>query len=147
LAFRSLLPEALMPRLKTWPSRFAALVDEVRARPFAWGSHDCCLWAASAVLALTGNDPGADLRHTYFTGRAAARILVHIGGLEGAGSRTGPSIELGMATVGDVGLVTWPDGTRSLAVRSMTTWMVAGEHGLAHLPLEAASQAWGVGRE
>jgi hypothetical protein len=32
-------------------------------------------------------------------------------------------------------------------VRSMTTWMVAAEHGLAHLPLEAASQAWGVGRE
>lgn len=136
-----------MMRLRNWPSRFAALVDRARATPFAWGSHDCCLWAASATLAITGTDPGAHLRHTYFTSRAALHILESIGGLEGAGALMGPAIELAAVTLGDVGLVTWPDGTQSLAVRSTTTWMVAGTHGLEHLPTDAARMAWGVGRE
>lgn len=136
-----------MTRLRNWPSRFAALVDRARATPFEWGSHDCCLWAASATLAITGKDPGAHLRHTYFTERAALKILASMGGLEGAGDLIGPRIALELATIGDAGLVTWPDGTRSLAVRSMSTWMCAGDHGTIHLPLDAASLAWGVGRE
>lgn len=136
-----------MPRLRNWPSRFAELVDRARSTPFAWGSHDCCLWVASAVLAQTGGDPAREWRHGYFTQRAALRILESIGGYEGAGALMGKPIALGLATVGDIGLVTWTDGTRSLGVRSMTTWMCAGDHGLVHLPLDAASLAWGVGRE
>lgn len=136
-----------MIRKKNWPSRFAALVDLARPTPFAWGSHDCCLWAASAVLAITGEDPGAALRNTYFTAHAALHILESLGGLEGAGALMGTPIEPTHATVGDIGLVTWMDGTRSLGVRSMTTWMCAGDHGIEHLPLDAASHAWGVGRE
>lgn len=136
-----------MARLKTWPSRFAALVDRVRSAPFAWGSHDCCLWAATAVLTITGEDPAREWRHSYFTPRAALLILQSLGGYEGAGALTGTPIALALATVGDIGLVTWEDGTRSLGVRSMTTWMCAGAHGLVHLPLDAASHAWGVGRE
>jgi hypothetical protein len=136
-----------MARLKTWPSRFAALVDEARAKPFAWGSHDCCLWAASAVLAITGVDPAVEWRQGYFTRRAALRILESLGGYEGVGARAGEPISLGLATVGDIGLVTWDDGMRSLGVRSMSTWMCAGDHGLVHLRIEAASHAWGVGRE
>jgi hypothetical protein len=136
-----------MTRLRNWPSRFAELVDRARSSPFAWGSHDCCLWAASATLAITGTDPAAHLRHTYFSERAGLKVLASIGGLEGAGALIGPSIPLALATVGDVGLVTWPDQTRSLAVRSMSTWMCAGDHGIVHLPLDAANMAWGVGRE
>ncbi len=136
-----------MIRRKDWPSRFAALVDQVRSQPFKWGSHDCCLWAATAVLTLTGVDPGAPFRHTYFTARAALHILESLGGLEGAGALMGPQIDAALSTVGDVGLATWPDGTESLAVRSMTTWMVAGESGIEHLALDAVSMAWGVGRE
>lgn len=136
-----------MLRLKNWPSRFAALVDRSRALPFAWGSHDCCLWAASAVLALTGNDPGAAWRRTYRTGRAALHILESIGGLEGAGALMGASIAPPRAGEGDIGLVTWSCGTKSLAVRSTNAWMCAGDAGLVDLSLDAATHAWGVGRE
>ena len=134
-------------RLKNWPSRFAALVASVRARPFEWGKHDCCLWAASAVLAITGRDPGAQWRAGYRTGRAALLILGSIGGLEAAGAMSGRPIAPALACEGDVGLVTWPCGTRSLAVRSTDAWMCAGDAGLVFLPLDAASHAWGVGRE
>lgn len=136
-----------MPRLKDWPSRFAALVEESRSLPFAWGTHDCCLWAASAVLSITGRDPGAAWRRSYFTGFAALRILESIGGLAGAGALMGPEIAPALATEGDVGLVRWPCGTQSLAVRSTNGWMCAGDDGLIHLPHDAALRAWGVGRE
>jgi hypothetical protein len=135
-----------MTRLRDWPSRFAALVDESRARPFEWGQHDCCLWAASAVEAITGRDPGAQWRGAYDDARGALDFLEFLGGLEGAGAMTGKPLSVGMAFVGDVGLVTWPDGTESLAVCSGHDWMCAGEDGLIQLPIECARAAWGVGR-
>lgn len=134
-------------RLRNWPSRFAALVDSARARPFEWGTHDCCLWAASAVLALTGNDPGRQWRGAYATARGALDLLEAVGGLEGAGELTGTPIAVALAAVGDIGLVTWDDGTESLAVCAGHSWMCAGDTGLVHLPLLSARRAWGVGRE
>ena len=136
-----------MRRLKNWPSRFAALVEVTRGRPFEWGTHDCCLWAANAVLAITGEDLAADLRGSYTTARGALARLNAIGGLEAAGARAGRRVELLHAGAGDVGLVTWPDGTESLAVCAAHTWMCAGDAGLVHLPLGCGKFAWGVGRE
>jgi len=133
-------------RLRNWPSRFAELVDSSRARPFEWGAHDCCLWAASAVDAITGRDPGAQWRGAYTDARGALDLLEGIGDLEGAGALTGKPIPIGNAFVGDVGLVTWPDGTESLAVCSGHDWMCAGDAGLIRLPIDAARAAWGVGR-
>ena len=136
-----------MARLRNWPSRFAALVDSARLQPFEWGVHDCCLWAANAVLALTGADPAAAWRGRYSSAAGAMRFLEELGGLDGAGVCTGVQIAPALVMVGDVGRVTWPCGTESLAVCSGHDWMVAGECGLLRLSLDAASKAWGVGRE
>lgn len=43
--------------------------------PFAWGSHDCALFSASAVNAMCGVDPAAAFRGTYDTQRGAAEAL------------------------------------------------------------------------
>lgn len=136
-----------MMRLRNWPSRFSALVESVRAQPFEWGTHDCCMWAANATLSITGADPAATWRGTYAGDRGALRLLDQLGGLESVGALTGPVIALPLVTVGDVGLVTWPDGTRSLGVCGGTFWLCAGDAGLISLPMDAASMAWGVGRE
>jgi hypothetical protein len=134
-------------RLKDWNSRFAGLVSAVQARPFAWGEHDCCLWAADAVQALTGADPAGDLRGTYQTEQGAARVLLRIGGLVAAGARCGCEIDLRRVIAGDVGLVRWPDGVECLGVRGAKAWICVGESGLVWLPDNSASRAWGVGRE
>ena len=134
-------------RLRNWPSRFAEHVESARARPFEWGSHDCCLWAASAVQAITGLDPGAAWRGTYTTAHRAMRLLESLGGLESAGALMGSSVDITRAAIGDVGLVTWPDGTESLAVCSGHSWLCAADTGLQRLPLDAARLVWGVGRE
>ena len=136
-----------MKRLRNWPSRFASLVDSARLQPFEWGVHDCCLWAASGVLALTGGDPAFAWRGSYSTARDALAHLASIGGLEGAGAMTGVPIDASLATIGDVGLVTWQCGTQSLALFSGHDWMCAGGDGLIRLPRDVVSKAWGVGRE
>ncbi len=50
--------------------------------PFTWGSHDCCLFAADAVIAVTGVDPAAEWRGRY-SSEAEALALQGEGGLEG----------------------------------------------------------------
>jgi hypothetical protein len=136
-----------MKRLKDWPSRFAALVESARARPFEWGAHDCCLWAADAVKAVTGNDPAAPWRATYRTERAAMAILARLGGHAAVGALGGPEISPRLAIAGDVGLVRWTDGTKSLGVFGGHWWLCVADQGLTTMPIDAALRAWGVGRE
>jgi hypothetical protein len=135
-----------MKRLKDWPSRFAALVESVRARPFAWGSHDCCLWAAAAVQAVTGEDRAETWRGTYVDERGAARMALRLGGLPVIAADAGPEIPPALAVAADVGFVRWPDGTHSLAVCSGDAWLCVGEAGLVRLGLDSCLRAWGVGR-
>jgi hypothetical protein len=58
-------PAFEVERLPDWPERLAALVEARRHAPFAWGSNDCLLFAADAVLACTGVDPAAAWRGRY----------------------------------------------------------------------------------
>ena len=50
--------------------------------PFEWGRHDCVLWPADAVLALTGIDHAAPYRGRYSSPLGAARLLRRELGLE-----------------------------------------------------------------
>jgi hypothetical protein len=136
-----------MNRLNDWPSRFAALVESVRSRQFAWGSHDCCLWAADAVLATTGHDPAAQWRGVYSTESAAHDLVASLGGLPAVAGLGGVEIDPLFAIAGDVGLVRWPDGVVSLGVSSGDLWMCVGDSGLVFFSRDAAIRTWGVGRE
>ena len=40
-------------RLDDWPTRLNAFIDAARERPFAWGTWDCCTFAAAAVETVT----------------------------------------------------------------------------------------------
>lgn len=134
-----------LPRLPDWPARLSVLVAQAHALPFAWGLHDCCLWAADAVVAVVGVDPAADIRGQYTTAQGAHRALHAHGGLLGAGRRTGQRLALPtLARDGDVGLV--HDGRRPmLGVRVAAVWLCAATTGLRALPCSAARMAWGVG--
>lgn len=125
--------------------RFDALILERTGTPFAWGRHDCCLWAADCVLAITGTDPAADVRGTYADAAGAAAVLAGIGGIETAGARAGEQIAPMFATWGDVGLVV-SDGRNTLAVCAGAGWLAPAADGLALLPFNAAMTAWRVAR-
>ncbi len=149
----------MMQRTAGWEHRLNELFVAARKRAFVWGEHDCFLWAADAVLALTGHDPVADWRGRYtdeltalrtlrdYLGRPeslrdaadllAERIAAEIGANEAS---------LAFARRGDVALV---DGAahRTFAVVAPNgrTLAAVTPEGLARLPLDAGLRFWAVG--
>ncbi len=67
----------------------ARFIEERRRMPFAWGSNDCCLFAADWVLASTGRDLAAEYRGQYATALGALRFVQSAGGVEGLVERAG----------------------------------------------------------
>lgn len=45
-----------MQRLPNWQNRLATYVATIAAEPFGYGAHDCALFSAGAVEAMTGVD-------------------------------------------------------------------------------------------
>lgn len=108
--------------------------------PFAWGSNDCCLFAADCVKAVTGRDPAADLRGAYSDAAGAARMLAKLGGVDGiADQRACDAVPPSLAQPGDIGRVTC-DGRPTLAVCMGGHWLAPGEHGL--VTLLGVDRAW-----
>lgn len=144
MAGRVLLPALSgAPRLPDAASRLQRLVLQRMAAPFAWGLHDCALWAADAIEAQLGVDPAHALRGRYRTHLGARRLLAPLGGLAGvAGAVLGPSLRSPLlACTGDVGFTS----QGALAVCAGETWLVATAQGVGHLALTDAVQAWRVG--
>lgn len=126
-----------------WHQRLDALVGASLRRPFVWGEHDCCLFAAAAVLAISNTDPAADVRGTYRNQAQAAGLMQGLGGLQVLGARAGTAVAPLLAQVGDVGLVN--DGQRDLlAVCLGHCWVAPGQRGLTVMPFNAATMAWRV---
>ena len=134
------------PRLPDWPERLAALVEARRNTPFAWGSHDCGLFAADAVLACTGVDPAAALRGTYADEAGATAALGPVEGLDGVVRRMedarGTALcPPALAQRGDTALVQIGN---TLAMGVVLGDLVAapGVDGLVFVPLSAARRVW-----
>lgn len=66
-------------RLPDWEERLYAFIAGVRDRPFAWGAHDCILFACGAVAAMTGDDPAREYRGKYDSAKGAAEALRELG--------------------------------------------------------------------
>jgi hypothetical protein len=62
-------------RYSDWEERLAVYRDRVEEEPFVWGTHDCALFAAGCVNAMTGVDPAAAFRGTYDSRIGAAEAL------------------------------------------------------------------------
>jgi hypothetical protein len=131
-------------RLPAWQTRFAVLCQQRAAAPFAWGVHDCCLWAADAVHAITGHDFAAAQRGTYATTAEAARVLQAAGGVRGVATRAlGAPMPAALAAVGDVVLLE-QEGRELLAVCNGLEALAAGPTGLVPVPMRQALAAWRV---
>lgn len=128
-------------RLGDWQIRLAALVEDRLHQPFAWGVRDCCLWAADAVLAVTGADPAHDIRGTYDCKETAGEVFRRLRGLESAcDDRLGARVLPAMGQPGDVGLFA-EDGP-ALAVNVGSCWMAQGPDGLRPIRDDSVRLAW-----
>jgi len=64
-------------RREDWAERLAEIVEARRETPFAWGVHDCALFSADCVQAMTGIDYAQDFRGTYRSAKGALDALGH----------------------------------------------------------------------
>lgn len=129
-------------RLPDWQPRLAALVSQRMRMPVVWGVHDCCLFAADALQAVTGVDVAADLRGTYSTQAEADAVLLAHGGLvELCIARAGPVVPTALAQPGDVGLALLGK-VRALAVCGGAHFLAPGPLGLVPLPRAQVLRAW-----
>jgi len=128
---------------------------------FTWGVHDCCLFAADAVLALTGTDIAEEFRGKY-TDDASALALIHsvtggttiidaivhcanTHGLVEWKKTDGTPLPL-MAQRGDLCAVLNGDGQTIAGIVDCTGRYVAcmSEQGLRRFPLKSIQRAWHV---
>ena len=64
-----------------WQTRaFHNFLLENADKPFAWGTHDCALFAANAILANTGVDIADDFRGKYITQLGAFKTIKQVTG-------------------------------------------------------------------
>lgn len=128
-------------RLPNWPALLDAYIERHRGTPFAYGQHDCALFAAGAVQAITGNRPPMPVWHNA---RQAMRALFAAGSLRDAVDAVLPALPgPAHAQRGDVMLVPMVHGP-CLAVCAGHLWAAPGASGLAFGPVGDAVAAWGV---
>ncbi|MGE3623597.1 MAG: hypothetical protein AB7H77_06990 [Bdellovibrionales bacterium] len=71
-----------MKRQTGWELKFSAFLKECAKKPFQWGQHDCAVFPAGAVYAITGFDPACTLRGAYDDRAGADRIIAKHGSVE-----------------------------------------------------------------
>lgn len=137
----------MLTRREDWPSRLAAALEEARDKPFAWGSHDCGLFAADCVLAMTDVDPAAAYRGQYAdeAGARDALRLLSGGGLRAAWTKAlGPAMNnVRMAKRGDVVLVE-VGGVEATGIVVGSRVACLSEAGLTMVPAHRIVAAWAV---
>lgn len=138
-------------RKENWPEILAAEIQGARKRPFSFGTHDCCAFAARVVEAMTGVN-WKDTFLTYTDAAGAQDIIDEQGGVESLATQClGPPIPPLCAQRGDVCLVELSgadigehgafvlgicDGARVVVARPPA--------GIVQLPLRMAVKAWRV---
>ena len=132
-----------MIRKPEWEAALSDWIAQAQSRAFKWGQWDCCVWAAGAVEAMTGDDPMAAFRGKYKGPKSADTALASIGAgtlvatLDGMFERIHPAF----ARTGDLVMF---DG--NVGVVDMTgAGLFVADAGLDCRPRALWTDAWGVG--
>lgn len=129
-------------RQPDWRPRLAAYLEEVRDRPFAYGSHDCALFVAGAVEAMTGKDLAANYRDRYDSLKAGLKLLTQ-GDHVALVGRLLEEVPPAFAQVGDIAAI-GRVGIPALGIFEGETILVLRDEGLGRMPRAAATQAFRV---
>lgn len=126
-----------------WHNRLIAVIRAAEKRPFLWGEHDCCLFAADCAEAMTGDNFADGWRGKYDSETGAKKALLRGGGsLEKVLAKYLDEVPVKMAQRGDIAVVE-NAGTRCAGVIYGGAVWVPGEEGLVCLRIKPLS-AWRV---
>lgn len=132
-----------------WEAALADTLEAAKRKAFVWGEHDCCLFAADAVVAMSGWDPAEEFRGRYTSKVGAARVMKRAGagGVEGiiergARQRGRPEVSAEYTQRGDIVIVDTEDGPAAGVCAGALTAIVRDGVGLEWVPTLRARRAW-----
>lgn len=128
-------------RRADWTDRLWQVVAAASGRPFEWGAHDCCTFAATAIDAMCDTDYREQLAAHYHDRTTAAAFIEASGGIELAVSSFLGDLRPGLPQRGDIALVETQHG-RGVGVALGTTIAVPGDAGLEQYPIGRALGHW-----
>jgi hypothetical protein len=132
-------------RRPDWVSRLWLEVEASKARELVWGEHDCCLFAARCVDAMTGSEYVRELQAEYQDKTTGLRFIARHGSLQAAiESILGEPVQWWKVKRGDVCLVPSADGLGSLGVCLGPTIACVLERGLQYEPIDRAIVGWRI---
>lgn len=135
-----------MIRRDDWEARLIDYLAATADEPYAYGRHDCALFAAGAVLAMTDFDPAAAFRGRYSTAVGSARALRRYGAgtLEATIATMFPDRPIGFARRGDLVLHESAVGV-CVGADAVFVGQEGERAGLVRVARRAWLRAWGVG--
>ena len=138
-------PQVPQGRLPDWQARLVAYLHAARLRPFAYGRHDCSLFAADCVAAMTGHDMAAPWRGRYTTLRGGIRVLRRAGFIDHIALTASlfPEIPPLSAQPGDLAVVPTDEGPALGVVQGEAVYLL-GPTGLGLVSLLLAQRAFRV---
>jgi hypothetical protein len=134
----------MLARRDNWPKLLAQFIEARRAQPFAWGSNDCCTFAADWVEICTGEDYAKAWRGRYTSALGAARVLDEAGGVEALVDALGLQ-RIGPKLAGRGDIVAQEAGRgMTLGICLGETTAFAAKAGLLFGPITNVETAWRI---
>lgn len=129
-------------RINTWEDSLSDYIATKRHEPFEYGVNDCCLFAAGAVEAITGEDPMPEFRGQYDSLKGSVKALKEIGTgtLEATMDAKFPEVLIGHAQRGDLAFV---DGSVGVVMGGFAYFV--SDDGLERIDRSLWDKCWGVG--
>ncbi|HHR6140381.1 TPA: DUF6950 family protein [Providencia alcalifaciens] len=127
-------------RHPNWTTRLPETLEKATQKPFSWGQHDCCLFAADCAVAVCGIDIAEKARGRYKTKAGAMRVLKsEFGDLESGLSDFFAEIDPEKATRGDIVMFNGDDGKTLGVMWANKVWAVteSGAMPVNHQPVKA----------
>jgi Domain of unknown function (DUF6950) len=142
----------MIVRKQSWDIDMGGAIEAAAARPFAWGTNDCSLFACDVVLAMTGTDLGADFRGKYDSRESAAEIIAFAtdgGDLEALVEQICvenqiPEVDVAFAWRGDIALHDTSEGPCLGIIDLEGGRYLTENHGLRIVPRDAIRRTWRV---
>lgn len=132
-------------RAQDWQARLVAYLHEAGRQPFAFGRHDCALFSAGAVEAMTGVDMARDWRGRYSTMRGGLRALRKAGHADHVALARALFAEVpaAMAQPGDLAAVPTEEGPALGVVQGEAVYVLTPA-GIGLVPITSAETAFRV---
>ena len=134
-----------LARLPDWRTRLIAYLVQSSRQPLVYGQHDCALFWAGAVAAMTGHDLAAGWTGRYKTRAAGLQLLRTAGYDDQVAMAAALFAEVSPAflQVGDLATVAGADGPACGVVQGEGIYVLT-ETGQALVPLSRAVRGFRV---